>query len=95
MSVMKRVATLSDEVKIASVSALCLMALVVLLKNVVQVSDSVLSHDIIIYVVIYSFFWMLPAIYFKGEKNSRFEKPLFLSLVIVVMTAAIVAVYAV
>ena len=95
MSVMKRVATLSDEVKIASVSALCLMALVVLLKNVVQVSDSVLSHDIIIYVVIYSFFWMLPAIYFKGEKRSRFEKPLFLSLVIAVMTAAIVAVYAV
>ncbi len=59
MSAMKRIAVLSDEVKVASVSALCLMALVVLLKNVVHVSASVLSHDIIIYIVIYSFFWML------------------------------------
>lgn len=69
MSAMKRIAVLSDEVKVASVSALCLMALVVLLKNVVQVSASVLSHDIIIYIVIYSFFWMLPAIYLKGRRG--------------------------
>ncbi len=94
MSVMKRVATLSDEVKIASVSALCLIALVVLLKNVVQVSASVLSRDVIIYIVVYSVFWMLPAIYLRGEKRSRFERPLFLSLLLVAMTAAIVAVYA-
>jgi hypothetical protein len=95
MSVMRRIATLSDEVKIASVSALCLMALVVLLKNVVQVSATVLSRDVIIYIIIYSFFWMLPAIYLKGEKRSRFERPLFLSLLIVTITVAIIALYAV
>ena len=95
MSVMKRIAVLSDEVKVASVSALCLMALVVLLKNVVQVSASVLSRDVIIYIVVYSVFWMLPAIYLRGEKRSRFERPLFLSLLLVAMTAAIVAIYAV
>jgi len=95
MSVMRRVATLSDETKIATVSAACLIALAVILKNVVQVSASVLSRDIIIYIIIYSFFWMIPGLDAKRERKSRFERPLFWSLLLVAMTAAIVAVYAV
>jgi hypothetical protein len=95
VSVAKWVTTLSDEVKVASVSALCLIALTVLLKNVVGVSAAALSRDIIIYIIIYSVFWMLPAVYAKRENRSRFERPLFLSAVLIAMTAAIVAVYAV
>ena len=95
MSVMKRMAMLSDETKIASVSAVCLMALAVVLKNVVQVPAAVLSRDIIIYIIIYSAFWMLPVLDGRREKKSRFERPLFWSLMIVAVTAGIIAVYAV
>ena len=95
MSVMKRMATLSDETKIASVSAVCLMALAVVLKNVVQVPATVLSRDFIIYIVIYNFFWMLPALDASREKKSRFDRPLLLSLLILAITAAIIAVYAI
>lgn len=95
MSLVRRAAALSDEVKVACVSAICLMALVVVLKNVLDVPATVLSRDVIIYIIVYSAFWMIPAIYARREKKSRFERPLFLSLLLVAITAAIVAVYAI
>jgi hypothetical protein len=95
MSVMRRIDALSDEVKVASVSAICLLSLVVVLKNVLDVSATVLSRDLIIFIIVYSGFWMIPALNAAREKRSRFERPLFWGLMIVAVTAAIIAVYAV
>ena len=66
---MRRVAALSDEIKIASVSAICLMGLIIVLKNVVRVSPEVLSRDVIIYIPIYSSFWVVPF----GQRPTREE----------------------
>jgi len=91
----RRSAALSDETKIASVSALCLISLAIVLKNVLHVPPKVLSRDIIIYIIIYSGFWMLPSISAKREKKSRLDRPLIWSLVILAVTAGIITVYAV
>ena len=95
MSMMRRIAALSDQTKIASVSAACLIALTVVLKNVVQVPADVLSRDIIIYIVIYPVFWMLPALDARREKKSRLDGALPWSLLIVAITAAIITLYAI
>jgi hypothetical protein len=71
------------------------MALAVILKNVLGVPAAELSRDMIIFIVVYSGFWMIPAIYARRVKKSRFERPLFMSLLIVAVTLAIIAVYAV
>jgi hypothetical protein len=91
----RRVAALSDQTKIASVSALCLIGLAVVLKNVLDVSPEVLSRDIIIYIVVYSSFWMLPSISGQSARKSKLDRPLFWSLVILAVTFGIITVYAV
>jgi len=92
---MRRIAVLSDQTKVASVSAVCLMALAVVLKNVLHVPAAELTRDMIVYIVIYSGFWLLPSISAGREKKSRFDRPLFWSLMVLAVTAAIIAVYAV
>ena len=47
---MRRVTALSDQTKIASVSALCLMGLIIVLKNVLHVPPEVLSRDVILFI---------------------------------------------
>jgi hypothetical protein len=92
---MRRIALLSDQTKVASVCALCLMTLAIVLKNVLHVPAAQLSRDMIIFIVVYSGFWLLPAIEARREKKSRFETLLFWSLLIVALTVAIIGVYAV
>jgi len=92
---MRRIAVLSNEVKVASVSAVCIMALVVVLKNVLHVPAEQLSRDIIVFTIIYSVFWMIPWLSARREKKSWFDGALLWSLLIVVVTAGIIAVYAV
>jgi hypothetical protein len=92
---MRRIALLSDQTKVASVSALCLMALAIVLKNVLHVPAAELSRNMVVFIVVYSGFWLLPAIEGRREKKSRFETPLFWSLLIVALTLAIIGVYAV
>lgn len=92
---MRRIALLSDQTKVASVSALCLMTLAIVLKNVLHVPAAELSRNMIVFIVVYSGFWLLPAIEARREKKSRFETPLFWSLLIVALTVAIIGVHAV
>ncbi|MCJ7491292.1 MAG: hypothetical protein MUP15_03955 [Dehalococcoidia bacterium] len=92
---MRRIALLGDETKVACVSALCLIALTIVLKNVLHVPAAVLSRDIIVFIIIYSGFWLLPSISARREKKSRFETPLFWGLMIAAVTLAIIAVYAI
>lgn len=92
---MRRIAVLSDQTKVASVSAVCLMALAVVLKNVLHVPAAELSRDMIVFIVVYSGFWLLPSISARREKKSRFDTPLFWSLMVLAVTAGIMVVYAV
>ena len=92
---MRRIAALSDEVKVASVSAVCIMALMVVLKNVLHVPAAELSRNMLLFILFYSVFWMIPWLGAWREKKSRFGGALLWSLLIVAITAAIIAVYAI
>ncbi len=92
---MRRVAALSDQTKIASVSALCLMGLIVILKNVVRVSPEVLSRDVILFIPTYLFFGWFPSVYDRRVKKAKLDRPLVWSLIIVAVTFGIITVYAV
>ncbi|MGA2286756.1 MAG: hypothetical protein ABSG55_10885 [Dehalococcoidia bacterium] len=92
---MRRAAALSDQTKIASVSALCLMGLIVVLKNVLDVSPEVLSRDVIFFIPTYFFFGWFPSIYDRRVKKSKLDRPLLWSLVILALTFGIIIVYAV
>jgi len=92
---MRRIAVLSGETTVAIVSAVCLMALAVVLKNVLHVPAAEISRNIIVLLVIYSGFWLLPLVSGKREKKSVYETPLFLSVLIGAVTLAVIAVYAV
>jgi len=91
----RRVAALSDQTKIASVSALCLMGLIIVLKNVLQVPPEVLSRDIILFVPTYLFFGWFPSVSGRRVKKSNLDRPLVWSLVILAVTFGIITVYAV
>jgi len=49
----------TDKAKVAVVSAACLIGLVIILKNVLNISADVLSRDIIIYIIIYIGFFIV------------------------------------
>jgi len=84
---------LSDEHKVSIVAGVCLFILVVVLKNVLLVPADILSRDILVYIIIYWAFTVFPT---KREevKRSRFDKPLYWSLLIILITLAIIAIYA-
>ena len=71
------------------------MALVVVLKNVLHVPAAELSRNIVILLVVYSGFWLLPLVSGKRETKSVFETPLVRSLMMAAVTLAIIALYAV
>jgi hypothetical protein len=91
----RRVTALSDETKIASVSGLCLMGLIIVLKNVVHVAPEVLSRDIILYIPFYLFCGWFPSISGRRVKKSKLDRPLVWSLVILAVTFGTITLYAV
>jgi len=91
----RRVTALSDQTKIASVSALCLMGLIIVLKNVLHVPPEVLSRDVILFIPTYLFFGWFPSIYHRRVKKSKLDRPLVWSLVILAVTFGTITVYAV
>jgi len=91
----RRITSWSDEIKIAGVAAICLIGLTVVLKNIVNVSPEVLSRDIIIYIIIYSGFWLLPSLGEGPAKIAGVDRSVFGSAFLVIMTVAIITVYAI
>lgn len=85
---------LRDEHKVSIVAGVCLFTLVAVLKNVLFVPSDILSRDILVYIVIYWAFTFFPL---KKEevKRSKFDKPLFWSLLIVLITLIIIVMYAI
>jgi hypothetical protein len=83
----------SDEVKVSLVIGSCLLALVVILKNVLLVPAEILSRDVPFYIIIYGAFSVVHS--GKGKANrSKLDRPLYWSLLIILVTLAIIALYA-
>ncbi len=86
---------LTNKTKVSIVTAVCLVGLVVALKNLVGVSAEVLSKDVVLFILVYSAFSVLYPEPSTGTRASALDKPLFWSLLIILVTAAIIIVYAV
>jgi membrane protease YdiL (CAAX protease family) len=84
---------ISDEQKVSLVAGACLFGLVVVLKNVLLVPADILSRDILVYIIVYWAFTVFPTPK-KEAKKSKYDKPAYWSLLIVLVTLAIIAVYA-
>ncbi len=83
---------LGNKTRVSIVAAVCLLGLVVALKNLLRVPAE--SINVVLFIIIYSTFSIVypePA----EATRSRWDRPLYWSLLIVLVTAAIIAVYAV
>jgi len=85
---------LSDKDKVSIVAGICLFSLVVVLKNILLVPADIISRDIIVYIIIYWAFTVFPQHTKEEVKKSRYDKPLYWNLLIILITLAIIAVYA-
>ena len=85
---------LNNQTIISLVTGICLLGLIVVLKNILMISADVLLRDTIIYIIIYIGF--ITSFSFKSEAAKRFkyDTPLFWSILIVLITLAIIALYA-
>jgi hypothetical protein len=81
---------LSNQTKIAILSAACLLGLTVILKNIIHVPAEVLSRDIVLYIIIFPLF----GIVFQSVEKKNSCKPIYWYITILIVTAAIIAVYA-
>ena len=85
---------LSDKDKVSIVAGICLFGLVVVLKDVLHVPPDIISGDIIFYILIYWAFTVFPQPAREEVKKSRYDRPLYWNLLIILITLAIIAVYA-
>ena len=86
---------LSEKDKVSIVAGICLFGLVVVLKDVLNVSPDIISKDIIVYILLYWAFTVFPQPAKDEIKKSRYDRPLYWNLLIILITLAIIAVYAI
>jgi len=79
---------LTNQAKVAIVAGICLIGLVAVLKNILQVPTNELTSNLIVYIAIYGAFIALP---YADEKASRYD-PLVWCAMILAVTLAIVAI---
>ncbi len=84
---------LGNKVRVSIIAAVCLLALVAMLKNVLAVPAQVLTRDLIIYIVVYSCFAFLCPDKSQGMQPTLTERPLFWTILIVLVTLGILALY--
>lgn len=82
---------LSNQTKISIFSAVCLLGLVVMLKNVLRVPAEILTRDIILYIPFYS---VVSIVFPSVDGNKKCNKPIYWYLAILIVTVAILVVYA-
>jgi hypothetical protein len=80
---------------VSIVSGLCLILLVAVLKNILLVPAEVLSRDFILYVVLYIGFVSVYAARERTGTQFRYDTPVFWSVLVVLVTCAIIVIYAV
>ncbi len=79
---------LADEVKVALVTAACLLGIAIILKNVLHVqADFIVSNSPLYLYIVY--------LITRGQaKKSKCDKPLYWSLAIILVTLFTIALYA-
>jgi hypothetical protein len=89
----------ANKAMVGMVAAICMMGLIVVLKNVLSISADILSRDVIVYVIVY--FGFITAVNVTEEvptgqdaPKKASDNPWIWSAIAVVMTLAIIAVYA-
>ena len=85
---------LYDQVIISIVTGICLVSLIAVLKSVLLISPDVLSSDVIVYVIIYIGFITTLSARDRTQKEFKYDTPKFWSMLIVLITIAIIAYYA-
>ena len=83
-----------DQVMVPIVTGGCLVLLVAVLKNVLMVPQEVLSRDFIIYVIIYIGYITAYSAREDDKRRFRYDTPVFWSILIVIITLAILGIYA-
>jgi hypothetical protein len=81
---------LSNNVRISIVAAVCLLVLVITLKNILNIPAETLSRDIILYIFIYSLFSVLTSM----KEETKYDNAKYWYLSIIITTLAIIGVYA-
>jgi hypothetical protein len=89
----------ANKAMVGIVAGICMMGLIVILKNVLSISADILTRDMIVYVIVY--FGFITAVNFTEETPSgqdspkqTYDNPWIWSAIAVIMTLAIIAVYA-
>ena len=89
----------ANRAMVGIVAAVCMMGLIVVLRNVLLVSADALSRDMIIYVIVY--FGFITAVNFAEETpggpdapRKAYDNPWIWCGIAVIMTLVIIAVYA-
>ena len=80
---------IADEVKIALVTATCILSIAIIFKNVLHVqADFIISNSPVYLFIVY--------IITRGQDNmSKYDKPLYWSLAIIFVTLLTIALYAI
>jgi hypothetical protein len=86
---------LSSKTKVYVVSAVCLLGLVVILKNILGIPADVLSRDVVLFIIVYSAFSIVYPEQRVGSPSSPLDRPLVWSLLILLVTVALVVLYAI
>jgi hypothetical protein len=86
---------LNDRAIVSIVTGISLIALVAVLKNIILVPAEILSRDIIVYIIVYIGFLTTLSAKEVSRKKSRCDNPFFWSALIVLVTLAIIAIYAI
>lgn len=85
---------MTNKTQVSILSAGCLLALVVILKNIVNVDAPTLSRDVVWYIVVYSAFSLFYPEPKAGAPSSSLDRPVVWGALMVLLTAAIVLLYA-
>lgn len=85
---------LANQTQASIVAAVCLLGLVVALKNLLHVPAEVITKDIVLYIIIYTGVGVVYPTTSGKDNKSRLDNPLLWSVLIVLMTLAIILLYA-
>ncbi len=85
---------LTNKMQVSLISAACLLALVIVLKNILLVPVPVLTRDIVLYIMLYSVYGVLCPDKTIENQNKVLAKPLYWNFLIILITLAIIVLYA-
>jgi membrane protease YdiL (CAAX protease family) len=86
---------LNNQVIVSLVTGICLIGLIVVLKNILLIPPDILSRDVIVYIIVYIGFITSLSAKDNTKKLFKYDTPLFWSILIILITLAIMAIYAI